>query len=86
MVYRNLRQDHLHEAYMMQIPADYVNGTTFGPSHVHGHGPWLVCEVTLSNKWYFITKVLKNILISSTKFDVIFPWNAHNMPFYFSSP
>ena len=52
---------------MTQIPADHVGQTTSttfgcesrGPSQLHGHNPWLVCELGLSwdsvnmIRWYY---------------------------------
>ena len=51
MVSRNLRQTHLQEVGLMQIPAYHVNVTAIGreqgPPQLPGHGHGLVCEVIL---------------------------------------
>lgn len=58
MVCENLRQAHLYELGLTKIPACLVEvkglrqlvrhlDESQGPSQLHGHGPWLVCEVVL---------------------------------------
>ena len=46
---------------MMQIPANYVSGATFGLESMtlakHGHGPWLMCEVALSSLHFGKTSI-----------------------------
>lgn len=52
MLCQHLHQTHLQEVGLTQNMADHVNGTAFRwdsrASQLHGHGLWLVCEMTLT--------------------------------------
>ena len=83
MIYQNLHKAHLQGIGMTQILAYHVGQTTSttfgcesrGPSQLHGHNPWLVCELGLS--WDSMNDTLVLLLWWSGGSYGLFRANVH---------